>query len=194
MLNHFLPHVLKHYEPYMMPTFTTIIPPENNPERLHIPQRADLSVNDLNDHIFNYYVDYTITHPGSAALRSKYNKQGYAAEQVAQNKWKKYMSYYSLQNTPDLPKMVMFGIETFGTFAKEGKQFVKACARLAVATNNNNYYYSVVLRHMIQRISVTLQIANFNAVAKLININSSILSNPSLTSTNINFPLVPSAI
>jgi hypothetical protein len=88
MLNHFLPHVLKHNEPYMMPTFTTIIPPENDPERLHIPQRADLSVKDLNDHIFNYYVDYTITHPGSAALRSKYNKQGYAAEQVAQNKWK----------------------------------------------------------------------------------------------------------
>ena len=88
----------------------------------------------------------------------------------------------------------MFGIETFGTFANEGKQFVKACARLAVANNNNNYYYSVVLRHMIQRISIALQIANFNAVAKLININTSILSNPSLTSTNINYPLVPSAI
>ena len=39
-----------------------------------------------------------------------------------------------------------------------------------------------------------IAIANFNAVAKLININSSILSNPSLTSTNISFPLVPSAI
>ena len=104
------------------------------------------------------------------------------------------MSYYSLQNTPDLPKMIMFGIETFGTFAKEGKEFVKACARLAVATNNNNNYYSVVLRHMIQRISIALQIANFNAVAKLINIDSSILSNPLLNSTNINFPLVPSAL
>ena len=172
-----------------MPTFTTIIPPENDPERLHIPQRADLSVKDLNDHIFNYYVDYTITHSGSAALRSKYNKSSYAVEQLAQNKWKKYMSYNSLQNTPNLPKMVMFGIETFGTFAKEGKEFVRACARLAVANNNNNNnYYSVVLRQMIQRISIALQIANFNAVAKLININSS------LTSTNINFPLVPSAI
>ena len=41
----------------------------------------------------------------------------------------KYASYYDLQSTPDLPKMVMFGIESFGTFAKEGKDFVKACAR-----------------------------------------------------------------
>ena len=92
-------------------------------------QRADLAVKDLNEHIFNHYVDYTITHPGSTALRSKYNKVGYAVELMAQYKQKKYASYYDLQSTPDLPKMVMFGIESFGTFAKEGKDFVKACAR-----------------------------------------------------------------
>jgi hypothetical protein len=84
MLQHFLPNVLKHNEPYMIPTFTKINPPDIDPECLHIPQRADLAVKDLNDHVFNYYVDYTITHPGSTALRSKYNKVGYAAEQVAQ--------------------------------------------------------------------------------------------------------------
>ena len=90
--------------------------------------------------------------------------------------------------------MVMFGIESFGTFAKEGKDFVKACARLTVFNNNNNNFYSVVLRHMIQRISIALQIANFKAIAKLINVNSSSLSNLSLTSTSINFPLVSVAI
>ena len=122
------------------------------------------------------------------------NKIGYAAEQRALNKRKKYSSYYALQNTPDLPKMVMFGIETFGTFAKEGKDFIKACARLAVISNNFNYYYSVVLRHMIQRISIALQIANFKATAKLSNINSLIISNISSISANINFPVVSCAI
>ena len=167
MLQHFLPNVLKHNEPYMIPTFTKINPPDIDPECLHIPQRADLAVKDLNDHVFNYYVDYTITHPGSTALRSKYNKVGYAAEQVAQHKWKKYASYYDLQSTPDLPKMVMFGIESFGTFAKEGKDFVKACARLTVFNNNNNNYYSVVLHHMIQRVSIALQITNLKQLLNL---------------------------
>jgi hypothetical protein len=71
--------------------------------------------------------------------------------------------------------MVMFGIETFGTFAKEGKDFIEVCTRLAVA-HDNNYYYSVVLCHMIQRISIALQIANFKAMAKLVNINHSNIS------------------
>ena len=81
IMTHFLPDVLKNNEPYMSPLFNTIIPtPDNDPESLHIPQRADLSVKDLNDDVLNYFIDYTITHPESTALRSKYNKTSYAAE------------------------------------------------------------------------------------------------------------------
>ena len=193
MISSFLPQVLKSNEPYLAPTFATVPPPDNDPESLHIPQRADLSVKDLNDHFFNYYVDYTIAHPGSTAIRSKYHQSGYAAEKISRDKWKKYSSYYSLHDAPDLPKMVMFGIETFGSFAKEGKDFLKSCARLSVL-NNSFSHYSVVLRHMIQRISVALQMANFKSLAKLLNINSSFISSEISTSSNIIFPLVASAI
>ena len=87
----------------------------------------------------------------------------------------------------------MFGIETFGSFAKEGKDFLKSCARLSVL-NNSFSHYSVVLRHMIQRISVALQMANFKSLAKLLNINFSLISSEISTSSNIIFPLVASEI
>ena len=89
--------------------------------------------------------------------------------------------------------MVMFGIETFGSFSKEGKDFLKSCACLSVL-NNSFSHYSVVLRHMIQQISVALQMANFKSLAKLLNINSSSFSSEISTSSKIIFSLVASAI
>ena len=40
MITQFLPQVLKSNEPFLAPTFSTVQPPESDPDCLHIPQRV----------------------------------------------------------------------------------------------------------------------------------------------------------